>query len=238
MNYYRILTYNLNWKNMEYREECLDNINRLINKKFNNKNIGDFIFLQEVANINKLLIGLDNNFNIIHHTSGKETMTTLINKKYNIIKTLGGQFVSGRPFLVILLDNNICLINVHFPHIKDIYNELDKIKNYLINNNINLDNFRIIIGGDFNIDIGKNINFMNKSLSVSKNFNTCCIRKEMEYMKIQDIISLSHNYPKLRFDHILDSDNKIFKTKLFFPHKNNLILPASDHLGIYCKLNL
>ena len=34
----------------------------------------------------------------------------------------------------------------------------------------------------------------------------------------------------------LNSDNKIIKTKLVFPHKNNLILPASDHIGIYCKL--
>ena len=163
-------------------------------------------------------------------------MVTLISKKYNVLKTLFGQFVSGRPFQVILLSNNICLINVHLPHIQNLYDELIKIENYLFNNNINLTNYRIIIGGDFNIDITNTnttskikLKFMNKTLTNktltnSKSSKTCCIKDD-------NIINLKYN-----FDYILDSDNKIIKTKLVFPHKNNLILPASDHIGIYCKL--
>ena len=199
---------------------CATNINNLLYrlKSF------DFILLQEVANQLILLNKLDKKYNIIIHSSGKETMATLIKKKYTILKTFYGQFVSGRPFQVILLTNNICLINVHLPHMKNLYNELIKIEKYLFNNNINLTNYRIIIGGDFNINIKNNIIFMNKTLTMSKSLATCCVKQE-------SINSLKYN-----FDYILDSDNKILKTKLVFPHKNNLILPASDHIGIYCKL--
>ena len=56
---------------------------------------------------------LDKKYNIIIHSSGKETMATLINKKYTILKTFYGQFVSGRPFQVILLTKNICLIAIN-----------------------------------------------------------------------------------------------------------------------------
>ena len=133
MNYYRVITYNVYWKNMKYKPECVKNINLLLNNKFNTNNLGDFIFLQESANRKKLLKNLDSNFNIINYTSGKETITTLINKKYTIIQKLGGQFMSGRPFLIVLLNNNICLINVHLPHSNDLMKELTKIEKYLEN---------------------------------------------------------------------------------------------------------
>ena len=205
---------------MIQKPECAININKLLNtlKSF------DFILLQEVANQMILLKRLNKKYNIIEHISGRETMTTLIDKKYNISQTLFGQFMSGRPFQVILLTNNICLINVHLPHIQNLNQELIKIQNYLINKNIDLSKYRIIIGGDFNINIPKNIMFMNKILTTSKSLNSCCTN------------DLNTNKLKYNFDHILDSDNKIVKTKIVFPHKNNIMLPASDHVGIYCKL--
>jgi endonuclease/exonuclease/phosphatase family metal-dependent hydrolase len=205
---------------MKYGKDNAININKLLNKK-----TYDFIFLQEVANKKKLLKDLDSNYNIITHKSGPENIVSLINKKYKITKILGGQFISGRPFLVILLTNNLltnnlCLINVHLPHITNLDNELKKISNYLLNNNINLTNYRIIFGGDFNIVINKNIKFMNKKLYTSTKYNTCC-----------------GSTLKYKFDYILDSDNKILETKLFYPQKNKIMLPSSDHLGIYTKIN-
>ena len=88
MRHYRILTYNVFWKNMIQKPECAININKLLNtlKSF------DFILLQEVANQMILLKRLNKKYNIIEHISGRETMTTLIDKKYNISQTLFGQF--------------------------------------------------------------------------------------------------------------------------------------------------
>jgi len=232
MNYYRILTYNVFWRNMFFRNECVSNINKLINSKFNSDNIGDFIFLQEVANHEKLLKNLDNNFNFIQHTSGKENMVTLVNKKYNIINNLPGQFMSGRPFLITILDNNLCLINVHYPHVSSYIPEFQKISNLLLKNNISLDKYRLIIGGDFNMDLPANITFINKILSVSKSIKTCCIKKEMENLNIDKVL----NKCSYNFDHICDSENNIVKSVLFFPHINNKVLPGSDHFGLYCKL--
>ena len=223
MNYYRVITYNVYWKNMKYKPECVKNINLLLNNKFNTNNLGDFIFLQESANRKKLLKNLDSNFNIINYTSGKETITTLINKKYTIIQKLGGQFMSGRPFLIVLLNNNICLINVHLPHSNDLMKELTKIEKYLENSKINLKNYRIIMGGDFNIEINNKITFMNKKLTHTKDLFSCC----------------SEYYDKSKFtkkyDYILDSNNKI-KGRLLYPKLRNIILPASDHFGVYAKL--
>ena len=45
---------------------------------------------------------------------------------------------------------------------------------------------------------------MNKTLTMSKSLATCCVKQE-------SINSLKYN-----FDYILDSDNKILKTKLVF----------------------
>lgn len=217
---------------MLYRPECVTNLNKLLISKLNLEIIADFILLQEVANHEKLLENLDNNFNFIEHTSGKENMVTLVNKKYKIKTNIPGQFVNGRPFLVTILDNNLCLINVHLPHVTNYISELLKISNLLIKKNINLNNYRIIIGGDFNMDLPTNIIFMNKKLSVSKSIKTCCIKKEIENLNIDEAL----NKCKYNFDHITDSNNNINKTILFFPHSDNKILPGSDHLGVYCEL--
>lgn len=219
--YYKLLTYNVNWKNMKYKKKCVENINKLL-IKYENK--VDFLFIQEVANENNLFKNFNlTKFNMIKHNSGPETMISLINNKYKVINYYTGQFISGRPFQIILLENNLCLINVHFPHIKNIESELIKISNYLDKLKVNLKKYRIIIAGDFNLDITKKIRFMNKILSVSENTYSCCIKN-------------NNNLLIYNFDHILDSANKIYKTKLVYPQNNNKIDEASDHLGLYCKL--
>ena len=40
------------------------------------------------------------------------------------------------------------------------------------------------------------------------------------------------------FDYVMDSENKIYKTKLVYPQKNKMLLPGSDHLGLYSKLSI
>ena len=222
--YYKLLTYNVNWKNMKYNKECVENINKIF-VEYENKI--DFLLIQEVANERNLFKNLNlKEFVIIKHKSGKETMISLISNKYKVIKYFTGQFIYGRPFQVILLENNLCIINVHFPHVDNIYTELLKISKYLDKLKVNLEDYRIIIAGDFNLDINKKIKFMNKTFGISDNKYSCCIRKYVKDIKLLFV----------NFDHVLDSNNKIYKTKLVYPHKNNIVLPGSDHIGLYSKI--
>lgn len=236
----KILSYNLNWENMQGMEKapikecitknlCASNVNRLIL----NELPLDFIFLQEFANEQILLKDLDIDFNLITTISEKESQAMLINKKYNIFMKIEGEFGPGRPFLVVFLKENICLVSVHMGHKKSIITELKKIEDKIYSTNINVDMYRIILGGDFNADIGKEVLFCEKRMrSFPKKF-TCCVysthmgknRDVLKYMKGKNI------------DHILDSENEpVYGTILAPIDSENKLIPGSDHLAIYAEL--
>lgn len=241
----RILSYNLNWENMKSIQKCpirectkinLCAIN--INKFILNELPLDFIFLQEVANKKTLFNKLNRTFNVVMTTSNKESMVILINKKYNLFKKIEGEFESGRPFLVVFLKENICLINVHMGHKKNILNELKKIEKKINLTNIDIESYRFILGGDFNENIGKDVLFCKKLMrnfkkNLKNNF-TCCINSS--YIgKNRDI--LNYNIGK-NIDHILDSSNEPVYGIILNPIDNeNNLLPSSDHLAIYAELN-
>jgi hypothetical protein len=240
-NNIRVLSYNLNWENMKGMEKapikecvtkdlCATNINKLIL----NELPLDFIFLQEFANGQILLKDLDKDYIFVTTLSDEEHMVILINKKYNIHKTIEGEFSSGRPFLVVFLEENICLVNVHMGHKKNILSELKKIEEKIYSNSISTDPYRIILGGDFNADIGREVLFCEKSMrSFPKKF-TCCVysthmnkkRDILKYMKGTNI------------DHILDSENEpVYGTVLNPVDLENKLRPGSDHLAIYAELS-
>jgi hypothetical protein len=239
-NNLKILSYNVNWKHMKGREDgeikeckekdlCSANINELIL----NELPLDFLFLQEFANEKVLLKDIKKEFHIIKSISEKEYMVTCINLKYNILKTISGEFEPGRPFLVVLLKEKVCLINVHMPHNDDYKGNLKIIEKKIISNNINLENYRIIIGGDFNQDIGLNLTFLNKKMYNSKKEYSCCLFSTHMY-KSKNILK----YKKGKnIDHILDSEEPpVYSITLTPIDENNKLIPGSDHLALYTEL--
>jgi hypothetical protein len=240
-NNLKVFSYNLNWENMKGMEKapikecqtkdlCATNINNLIR----NELPLDFIFLQEFANEQVLLKDLNKDFNLVTTISDKESQAMLINKKYNIETKIEGEFEPGRPFLVVFLKEKICLVSVHMGHKKNVITELKKIEDKIYSNNISTDPYRIILGGDFNADVGREVLFCEKSMRGFPKKFTCCVysthmgkqRDILKYMKGKNI------------DHILDSENEpVYGTVLTPIDNSNKLIPGSDHLAIYTELS-
>lgn len=239
----KLLSYNVNWQNMisnkptikECKEKdlCASNINKLIKDELPL----DFILLQEFDNQDILLSDLLVDFDLFKTKSDKEYMVTLVNKKYKVTKTIDGEFEKGRPFLVVFLimdDKKICLINVHMAHDEEHLRDLklieDKIREV---KDINIDEYRIIIGGDFNEEIGTDIEFCGKIMHNFFKKLTCCIYSThmnksnsiLKYLKGKNI------------DHILDSQEDPVYTVNLTPLNENKLIPASDHLALYSELS-
>jgi len=241
-NNLKILSYNVNWKHMIGREDgqikecktkdlCSSNINNLIL----NELPLDFIFLQEFENEKILLKDIKKDFHIIKSISDKEYMVTCVNLKYTIKKTISGEFEKGRPFLVILLNENICLVNVHMPHNDDFKGNLKIIEETIIKEKLSFDltNYRVILSGDFNQDIGLSLTFLGKTMYNTKKEYTCCLYSTHMY-KNKNILL----YKKGKnIDHTLDSHNSpIYSITLTPLDENNNLIPGSDHLALYSEL--
>ena len=238
----KIISYNVNWKHMLSKKDseikqckskdlCSTNINELIL----NELPLDFIFLQEFANEKVLLKDIKKDFHIIKTISEKEYMVICVNLRYNIIKIINGEFEEGRPFLVVILNENICLVNVHMPHNDDFKGNLKIIEKKIKkeNSDINLDNFRIIIGGDFNQDIGLSLNFLNKRMYNTKKEYSCCLYSTHMY-KNKNILKYKKG---TNIDHILDShEMPVYSITLTPIDENNNLIPGSDHLALYSEL--
>jgi len=239
-NNIKILSYNVNWENMKAvksapinecktKNICASNINTTIL----NELPLDFILIQEGANEEYLFKEFENQFNILETKTEKETMTTFINKKYNIQNVIGSKFQLGRPFLVVFLKEKICVINVHMGHNKTLTDELKKIEDEIYKSKINIDSYRIILGGDFNIEIIEDVIFLKKRMYKTKNILSCCMyTKHMN----KPFSNLKYVNGK-NIDHILDSQAEPVYDTIITPvdEKNNL-KPGSDHLGLYAEL--
>ena len=83
----------------------------------------DFICLQEVSNSDEIIkeskILSSMNYNI--HQSDSEQIGTFWNKKYHLVKNRNSEFRPGRPYQVLIFEENICLINLHMPHVNKIF---------------------------------------------------------------------------------------------------------------------
>ncbi len=236
----KILSYNVNWKHMKGREDgeikeckkenlCSSNVNELII----NELPLDFIFLQEFANEKVLLKDIKSKFHIIKSISEREYMVTCVNLKYTIKKTINGEFEKGRPFLIVLLNENICLVNVHMPHNDDYKGNLKIIEKRILKEKINLDNFRVILSGDFNQDIGLSLTFLGKKMYNTQKEYTCCLYSTHMY-KNKNILK----YKKGKnIDHTLDSAGiPVYSITLTPLDENNNLIPGSDHLALYSEL--
>jgi len=234
MNKIKIMTYNLCWEALEgaignidmtrcivkKENKCLANIGIIINNKLE-KNY-DFICLQEInekqwKELSKNL-SLDN-YNVIKYEIFPAGVITLYNKKYKLKKEIGGNLIDvkldKRPFLISIFDN-ISVINLHMPHIKqDIAFKLLKTNIKKLDNNY-------IICGDFN-----NTNpykYLSKLVNIKK-----------EPILIKSCCDANNEIYKLSYDHIFIS-SKAKYLKYGTLKKTEKTKYMSDHLPIFAKI--
>jgi hypothetical protein len=237
----KILSYNVNWKHMLGREDgqikecskkdlCAGNINKLILDELPL----DFILLQECANFDVLLDNLDKEYHIIKSKSDKEYIITCVNKKYKVTNKFGGKFESGRPFLVVFLEENICIVNLHMAHDEEYMRDLKIIEDriYIKAPEIDISKYRIILGGDFNEDIGLSFTFLNNTMYNTKKNYSCCIFSTHMFKNKK---LLQHKKGK-NIDHILDSKQKPIYSITLTPLDGDKLIPGSDHLALYTEL--
>jgi len=197
----------------------------------------DIIGLQEVECLDKIFQNKLDRYNIINGKSGPETLSIIIKKEFKIKKHQMKEFDSGRGILLVLLNNNILLVNIHAPHnYNDFGNykgtlnksqtkyetEFVNILNQIINNFIKFEELnRIIILGDFNEALKNKNKFdlivNNKKFILKTDSDkplTCCINN---FIKPNDLIY----------------DSK-YISKLYIPQVEE---PASDHLPVATLLN-
>ena len=249
-NNYRVLTYNTNWKNMfgekdapnplcrknnvngEKKSVCASNVVNLIKKQLPL----DFIFIQEA--ITDEFDILKDSFEFIITQSGPEKIHTLINKIYGKpLKVIPGEFEKGRPFHIIILSDKLCLINVHFGHNKDLKSELKIIQKQFEKNydKVLIKKMRIIMGGDFNMNIKELPKFLGKNYKKTKTKGTCCISGQRFNFVDKSVLRGIYNLKNI--DHIFDSDDEIVYSLTLFPFDDSgLLLPASDHLAVFAEL--
>jgi uncharacterized HAD superfamily protein len=242
-NNLRVLTYNTNWKNMFAKKDapnplckkdgyCASNVVKLIK----NQLPLDFIFIQEA--ITPEFDILKDSFEFVITKSGPESLHTLINKEYpKPVKIIPGEFEKGRPFHIIVINNFLTLINVHFGHNKDLKSELRIIKKEFEKEypKEKIKKMRIILAGDFNMNITEVPKFLDKSFNKSKTKGTCCISGQKFNFIDKNVLRGIYNLKNIDF--ILDSFNEIVYSLTLFPFDDSgLLLPASDHLAVFAEL--
>jgi hypothetical protein len=239
----RVLTWNTNWKNMSATKDapnplcrkksyCAINVVEFIKKQLPL----DFIFIQEA--ITSEFDILKDSFEFIITKSGPEKIHTMINKEYgNPLKVISGEFEKGRPFHIIVLSNKVCLINVHFGHNKDLKSELKIIKKTFEDNydKKEIKKMRIIMAGDFNMNIKDLPRFLDKNFGKTKTKGTCCISGQKFNFIDKNVLRGIYNLKNI--DHIFDSSNEIVYSLTLFPFdEQGLLQPASDHLAVFAEL--
>jgi endonuclease/exonuclease/phosphatase family metal-dependent hydrolase len=234
-------------------EKCLKNVSRLIKDNIIRNNI-NIIGIQETNILEKELKGIENFDYIPWIESTTTSTTTYISILYNNIifsnitekyfnlndgqiKHIKGKFDDSNPkavraFQIVVLKQNITndeilYINLHNNHEHKIDGSIKKIIDILEiqkKNNGHKNIKKIIITGDFNHNIDKNISFLDKELNYhNKTFNTCCDS------------TLNTNTMDKRYDNILSYGFDL--KEIFLPIKEPENILYSDHLPIIVKLS-
>lgn len=255
-NTIKILTYNISWESMtgqwepshalctgKEKKKCQQNVASFIN----DEGPFDFILLQEASEYSSVIDLLDGKkaYNFYQSESGREDMVTLWNKdKYNLQKDdvgkgiLGGE--KGRPYQILPFEEKILLMNIHAGHKGEcnLLFILNELKYYLILHP-QYNDYRIIIGGDFNHKILEQFNeeyqFEYEDLPRfyidDKHFITCCIGEgentTPRFWKWEN---------KNHVDFIIDTAGKPTYNGYDYEEKWNQYFPASDHLPVVACL--
>ncbi|AGD92125.1 hypothetical protein LBA_00205 [Megavirus lba] len=198
---------------------CLKNISNFIEQNSD----CDFVLLQEATNwdILQQITPVLTNMEVVHHKYDLEEIVTFFNKKYILDKThntiFGYMSDINRPFQILFFNNNLCVINLHAGHNKDIYDFdkhlirtlksnkyhkqfIQKLQTYDIimggdfNDNLN-DSFRILIDPYFDIEYGRKLYGFNKTPSCC-NYNLSMIKQNKTYDHI--LSTLSDNISEIK----------------------------------------
>uniref|UniRef100_A0A6C0EYS7 Endonuclease/exonuclease/phosphatase domain-containing protein n=1 Tax=viral metagenome TaxID=1070528 RepID=A0A6C0EYS7_9ZZZZ len=249
-----ILSYNVSWESTSGQDSkwplCSNNSNPNSPKHFSVcvNNIAsvfdspdyelDFITLQEAKNYKNLIKQSQRLKKMKYelHKSGLDIIATFWNDHvagHKMVYTIKGEFEKGRPWMAIIFNNGLCLVNVHFGH----YNEeeemehlekmMAEIKKDIEKKGKNIVIVkRFIISGDFNYDIkklSKSRNNNNGSSNSSNSNNiilnnnkffynpkhilTCCVKRRRHYDHVLDTIGIpiDINIPDVNY---MASDHK------------------------------
>ncbi len=252
-----ICSYNLNWEIMDINEGKLteeytvkelqqykSNILSNIQNVYDYYNPQIYCF-QEAANYTDVT-KIFNPDIFKHHVniSGPELMLTLWDStRFELLEVKSSGFESGRPFCIfvlkdILVGNTFILINIHAGHRSDTYKSifrpiqkiLDKSK---IFQNYNIS--RIILSGDFNRNINKQIK-LNPELILLNNSDNITLQQIFEFKfnnkeLSNTCCSISGKNLKNNFDFVIDSyDSCILRHEL--NKESWYSQPSSDHIMI------
>ncbi len=218
------------------------------------KYLYDFVFLQEIVNsenqwaclekeINKLEPDFLKNFNIEYTEDLPAGIITLYNKNYyHLIYKLQGKLLEHdlladhRPWQILVFEENIIVINIHFPHLVNYQEEALKILKHNIKKVKELvgdkfSNYNFILGGDFN----------NGDPSQLQNFPLLLTEfKKLFYAEPTKLLTccVPHDFPTYdkSFDHIYSSISQanfyqtLDKINSF---TNGDLIMMSDHIPVF-----
>lgn len=228
----KILSYNVYWQSM-LTDQYLNNVVAFIDQNV----YYDFVCLQEATKWQKICSSslVLSRMNHIHYHSGTEHLVTFYHPKYQldhdepIIK--GYMVDKNRPFLVLFIEERLCVINIHAGHngdwkLFDFYlkNAILEMNGTAVNTILDkLQTYDIIVAGDFNDEVGR------KSVILTDPFFRRS-RKLYGVNQTPTCCDLTLNgLVKTPFDHIL-STIPLIETIVF-----NLKM-ASDHLPIMANI--
>jgi exonuclease III len=172
------------------------------------------------------------------------------NKNFTVRKHIFGDLLnkhtkarpgmSGRPYSIVVFDQSIIYVNVHFPHIHETsLHDIGNVAKYL--NSILKDipefmdeKYHIILSGDFNTNPGNIVNLIlsgrpgKKTFFGGKDFYTCCDVNGYGYIYAYDHI-YNTIAPFKNYSALADNDVKLFTDK------NGKKL-MSDHIPVFATI--
>lgn len=217
----------------------------------------DFITLQEAKN-HKNLIKQSQRLKKMKyelHNSGLDIIATFWNDDDNhnvsghghghkMLYTIKGQFEKGRPWMAIIFNNGLCLVNVHFGHYSEeeemehLDKMMDEIKKGISSNSGNSGSNgirgsnvmikRFIISGDFNYDI-KKLSKNNKNIIIKNSTNNITNNTKFFYNPKHLLTCCVKR--RRHYDHVLDTLGKPIDISI--PDVNYM---ASDHKPILVRV--
>ena len=252
-----ILSYNICYQCMLKKKEgtvkylcdnsCKQNITSFINSELQNKDF-DFIGLQEASGYDYIIKNSPKlqTMNFEHYKPGFEDMILFYNKtKYILDKNYmvkSWMHDTGRPFMILFFNDNICVINIHAGHRDDITRFDDHLQNTckgLKHNSVvigkeaeilaKIKTYNIICMGDFNKSITPGFRILNRPLYGPTATTTCCDSVNL-FIKNYNINSGEYIGS---YDQILTSWNDANSTIVHNPPP-----PASDHLPVSRTVNI